>query len=246
MQNLKKTISNDRGSILVLFSVVMIVFIILLAGMVEFGRVLLIREKLQTAADVAALASCTSEVKRMVDIDVITDRGDKSYSYWTGSGDHRRQVSGCKPCGTETVNVIGEEAELIDNEGWRDYCAEPCNCSKGSSTYKVNKRWVEYDENKTGSGDTAEEFFQANLEANGLTGEIVKLIVYDDPDHPAYPSVVVYAKADIISLFPGLLDVLPEKFTTTVCAQASTYYHKNPDDPDSWQEPPEDYTWVDW
>ncbi len=246
MQNLKKTLSNDRGSILVLFSVVMIVFIFILAGMVEFGRVLLIREKLQTAADAAALASCTSEVRRMVDIDVITDRGDKKYSHWVGSGNNRHQVNGCKSCGTETENVVGEERELIDNEGWRDYCAERCNCGGYSCSYEINERWIEYTDNKTGSGDTAEEYFQANLEANGLTGEIIKLIRYDDPNHPAYPSVVVYAKTDITSLFPGLFDAIPEKYTTTVCAQASTYYHKDPNDPNSWQEAPEDYTWVDF
>ncbi len=242
-KDIKIMVSNQRGNILIIFASVMIVILLLLAGMVDFGRYLIVREKLQTAADAAALASSTSEVKRMVNIDVITDRGDKTNYYWDGSG---QMVRSCKPCGTETVNVVGEEAELIDNEGWREYCADPCDCCGASYSYKINKRWVEYEEHKTGRGDTAEEFFQANLEANGLTREITKLIAYDEPNHPAYPSVVVYATTDINSLFEGLFNVFPEKYTTNVCAQGNTYYHKDPYDPNSWQEPPEDYCWIDW
>lgn len=236
-KNSKQMLTNERGNILIIFASVMIVIFVLFAGMVDFGRYLIIREKMQTAADAAALASSTSEVKRMVNITVTTDRGNahhcNKYRCW------------CSGCGTVEHTVEGEEVQLIDNEGWRVYIAPYCSCGGGSANYVINKRWVVYD-NKTGSGDTADKYFQANMTASGLTGKITKLITYDDPNHPAYPSVDVYATTEINSLFKDLWKVFPAKYTTDVCAQASTYYHKNVNDSDSWQKPPEDYCWVDW
>ena len=67
-----KDVNNEKGAILIMTAFILIVLAILFAGMVDFGRVLLIREQNQTATDAAALASSMSDVKKMVEISVLT------------------------------------------------------------------------------------------------------------------------------------------------------------------------------
>jgi len=229
-------LGNDRGSILIITAFLVMILTLLLAGMVEVSRVMITRERLQTAADAASLASAGSEVKRWVQLTVTTTDRRR----WTCCGDEE-----CSPCCVSLPDCIrtvkGEERSLIEDEGWRRYC---CGGSCGyNCDYTIEKRWIEYGR-KTGRGDTAGDFFEANYPAGVTKAEIKKIIAYDDSQHPAYPSVIVYAAARVKSLFPGLFNAFPEGYNTLVCSQGNTYYK----DPRSkkWVKPPEDWCWVDW
>lgn len=77
----KPICSDQRGAILVIMAACVLFFTLLFAGVVEFGRYLIAREQLQTAADAAALASVVADaaVERQVEIQVATDRGEYRY-----------------------------------------------------------------------------------------------------------------------------------------------------------------------
>lgn len=72
-----KILKNENGNILILSIFLILVITLLFAGMVEFGRAMIVKEQLQTAADSAALAAAGSGTHRQVKINVITDKGDK-------------------------------------------------------------------------------------------------------------------------------------------------------------------------
>lgn len=237
---------NERGSVLVITAFMVVVLTLLFAGMVELGRVMIIRERTQTAADAAALASALSEVKRKVKVEVTTSSRGRLVRKC--NQDHCWTV--CRSIPDSIKTAVGREEPLIENEGWKAY-EDPGECGANIVSYRLLDRWVEYDEStKTGKGDTAEEFFNANYPRGASEAEIKKIDVYNDPGHPAYPSVVIYAQSKIKSLFPNLFDSLfgkdpfPNEYTITNCAQGNTYYK----DPDSGKmsRPPEDWCWVNW
>jgi len=237
---------NESGAVLVITAFMVVILTLLFAGMVELGRVMIIRERTQTAADAASLASALSEVKRMVKVEVTTSNRGRIVRKCDDNG--CRSI--CKSIPDSVKIVTGREDDLIENGGWKNY-KNPGECGANTSSYRILDRWVEYDKPvKTGKGDTAEVFFNANYPRGASEAEIKKIDVYNDPGHPAYPSVVVYAQAKIKSLFPNLFnnlfrkDPFPDEYTIINCSQASTYYK----DPDSGKmsRPPEDWCWVDW
>ncbi|MCL6558068.1 MAG: hypothetical protein K6U74_04550 [Firmicutes bacterium] len=42
-------------------------------------------------------------------------------------------------------NVTGDERQLIDENGWRDFCAPECSCGGGNCWFEIKDRWVTYD-----------------------------------------------------------------------------------------------------
>ena len=131
---------NERGNILIL-SVFLILFImILVAGMAEFGRVMIVREQLQTAADAASLSAAASGTHRQVEIKVITDRGSRLICDKDGN-------CSCSRCGTVTRGPFkGDETDLIDQGGWSDYCVETCSGCPGSDCwFELVSRDLMYD-----------------------------------------------------------------------------------------------------
>ena len=73
-----RLLTDDRGTILVMTAFLVIVLALLFAGIVEFGRFLILKEKTQTASDAAAVASSSSAIEKWVKINVKTDRGNKT------------------------------------------------------------------------------------------------------------------------------------------------------------------------
>ena len=67
------------------------------------------------------------------------------------------------------------------------------------------------------------EFFEANKPLNALSSGIIKQTVYgyEKKNSPYYPSIVIYATAELKSLFPKWFGDI---FTTTTCTQATTFY----------------------
>lgn len=108
--------------------------------MTEVGRTMIVREQLQTASDSAALAAANSGTHRFVRLEVTTDMGSEEHC----GGDP--ETCTCVECPTVTVPVPpGDEKELIDEEGWKDYCVDPCDCGGGDCYFTIKDRWVQYD-----------------------------------------------------------------------------------------------------
>ena len=135
----KTTINNQKGTIIIITSLIILSLAFLLIIMVEFGRTMIVREQLQTAADSAALAAANSGTHRFVILEVTTDMGDEESTDSEGN-------STCVSCGTTTVRTPPmDEQELIDEGGWREFCAPECSCGGGGCEYKIIDRWLQYD-----------------------------------------------------------------------------------------------------
>lgn len=112
------------------------VMIILTVGIVEFGRVMMVRNQLQNAGDAAALAAAGGDenVTKWVKVVVTTDRGRQTVcddeSCW------------CTGCGSVSINVTGLESELLDDGQWQDFCVPPCDCGGDECTIQIADRWV--------------------------------------------------------------------------------------------------------
>ncbi len=241
-----KTLKDEHGSILVLTAALVLLLTLCFAGLSEIGRFLIVREQTQTATDAASLAASGSGVKRWVRLTVKTY--DRSRIDPCGCEECDDDGCWCVPCCVSCPDVtrtaVGTEQDLIEQEGWRDYC-ESCGSGCGESCdYTLDDRWVEYNQNT--SAASAAEFYQANLPRNSTGSKIAKVTIHSDRHDPAYPSVVVYAKSKIKSLFPGFANAFPESYETTTCSQGDTYYKKANDPHDRWIKPPEDACWKDW
>ena len=118
---------------------------LMFAGLVEVGRVMLVREQLQTASDAAALASATASAHRFVKINVVTDRGETVVC--------SEDDCWCVGCGTVSINnIYGDEKTLLDEGGWRDFCVEPCDCGGDDCWYELVDWEILYDTPSVDSG----------------------------------------------------------------------------------------------
>lgn len=172
-----KLLKNQQGNILLLGVFIMIVIAALFAGMVEVGRVMIVREQLQTAADSAALAGAGSGTHRQVKINVTTDRG-KLQPPCSGDEDDDCPPP-CEDCGEQTISgIIGNEADLIDKGEWRDFCVEPCDCGGGDCWFEVVERELMYDTYSMGWGTTTQELNKAENDLTKATREILSKYMY--------------------------------------------------------------------
>ena len=168
-----KTLKDQRGNILILGVFLILVISILFAGTVEFGRIMIVREQLQTAADSAALAGAGSGTHRYVKINVITDRGQ--YTSCCGKD--------CSPCchGCSTVRIngiVGNEKELIDQDGWRSFCVPPCDCGGDDCWFELVNRDLMYDTHSMGWGTNVSEINNAEKELTEASREILAQSLY--------------------------------------------------------------------
>ena len=76
--SITRTIADERGTVLILTVFLVILFMVLTVGVVEYGKYRIYNEKMQTAADAASVAAATSEVHRWVKIEVFSDRGSRT------------------------------------------------------------------------------------------------------------------------------------------------------------------------
>lgn len=236
-----------------IMAILAVVLTLCFAGLVEFGRVLIAREELQTGADAASLAAAYSGANRYVKVEVVTDLGERrecdTDCWWEcdDQGNCDRECDTdcwCEDCGIVTRTVTGPERDLIDNGGWQDYCAEPCDpyrCENGSCDYEIEKRWLKYE--RRHSESAAEAFVFLNSPSQAETAWLTHNSprVYNEGEK-YYPSVTVYAKARVKSLFAGLFGAFPESYETEVCAQGGTFYKTLSG---GRSEVPEDACWKD-
>lgn len=227
-----RRITNESGTILVVMAAVCVALTVLFAGACEFGRYLLVRERTQTAADAAALAASLSGVQRWVKVDVYSDRGESVVC--------DEDTCWCESCGITVRTATGKEKDLIDDEGWRDYCEPPCSCGGGSCWYEIADRWVVY--NQADMERTMEAIYAEN-DPPGIGSWIFRSVVHKDRSDPFYPSITVYARTAVESLFPGLFGVFPDQYQTDVCAQGGTFY-KDPKT-EKWVKAPPRACWND-
>lgn len=141
-KTLRRVTSDQRGAILVIMTAAVLLFTLLFAGLAEYGRVLIVREQLQTAADAASLGASISGVHRWVRITVTTDRGEEEHCTSDGNGG---TTCTCDPCGETSVTVVGDERRLLDEGGWRDFVMPYCSCGGGDEWFEIRDRWVTYD-----------------------------------------------------------------------------------------------------
>lgn len=136
--SITRTIADERGTVLILTVFLVILFMVLTVGVVEYGKYRIYNEKMQTAADAASVAAATSEVHRWVRIEVFTDRGSRTKcdkdSCW------------CEDCGiTSRITPWMEEKYLIEGGDWEMFCYPPCDCGGGDCWFEVVDRKVTYD-----------------------------------------------------------------------------------------------------
>ena len=163
-----KICSNQEGNILILSIFLTLAITIIFAGMVEFGRVMIVREQLQTAADAAALAAAGSGTHRQVTISVTTDLGQ-----FQPPPDEEGNAPPCEDCGIVTRSgITGDETDLIDNGEWRDYCAEPCDCGGGDCWFSIESRELMYDTYSMGTRYTAQQLNNAVQQATDIEKDI--------------------------------------------------------------------------
>lgn len=235
---MRQRLTNERGTILLVMAVLVLILTIFFAGLAEFGRFLILREQTQTASDAAALAASYSGVKKWVNIDVVTDRGEAVVCATDEDG---TTICWCEPCGIERVSVSGLERDLIDGGGWRNYIRPPCSCGGGDSWYEIKERWVEY--TRSQSQDSAEAFALLNIPDQADNIWLKRLNVHSGQNDPFYPSVVAYVNSKMKSLFPGLFGVFPKGYETETCSQGDTFYR----DPETnkWIKAPPEACWKD-
>ncbi len=119
----------------------MTVLILLFAVLCEIGRVMIIREKTQTAADAASLAVARGAATRQVKFTVYTDRG---YRQLPCSPDGT--CPPCEKCNIQSISMSAfvSEKEWIDEEGWRELIVPPCDCGGENAWFTIDDRTVDY------------------------------------------------------------------------------------------------------
>lgn len=230
-------LKDERGTILLITAIVTVILAVLLAGLIDFGRVMILREQAQTAADAASLAAALSGAQRMVKVNVYTDRGEREVC----SCDETGCTCWCEGCGITVHTVTGLEKDLVDNDGWRMYCDPPCSCGGGSCWFEIADRWVKYD--PAASRTAADSFFAANAPRDAVSAWLARLNVHASRNDPFYPAVTAYGRAVIKSLFPGLFKVFPDTYAADACSQGDIFY-KDPHS-NKWSEAPPDACWKD-
>lgn len=176
-----KILKNQDGNILIM-AVFLILFIcVLFAGLVEFGRVMIVREQLQTAADAAALAAAGSGTHRYVTINVITDLGPERICE---EGDDGKSYCWCQDCGTvPPIKIVGDEVDLLDKGGWKQFCVPKCGgCdgSRGDCWYQLVDRELMYDTHSMSWGTDAENINDIEKQLTSTTRQIIPYFSYDN------------------------------------------------------------------
>lgn len=219
----RSLLKSQEGSILPMFAVVIVILISIMAVAIDFSRYVLASEKLQTAADSAAVAAARS-AKRYVKMEI--DPGEYTDICCDSEG---KCSPCCKGCG-DPFEVTGLESDLIEKQGYKRYC-----CSCGCGPVKLLDRWVVYENNGAEARAAAETFFNLNKPkemdaAAGGESEISSITVYNDRNSPLYPSAVVKTEGKLKTLMLNFMDKMyPDSNMSELgasrCAQGGTFYY---------------------
>lgn len=220
---MRQLIQDQKGSILPLFGVVIVLVFMVAAVAVDFGRYVLASEKLQTATD-AASSAAASTAKRYVKLEI--NKGHYRTTCPKPGGGSRPC---CKSC-NETITVTGREDKLMDRKGYKKYC-----CSCGCGKVKILDRWVTYEGNGTEALQAAKTFFNLNKPkemSSTQSGEssITSIQAINRRNDPRYPSVIVNSEGSIKTLMMNFMDKMypgtdVSNLETTKCSQGGSFYY---------------------
>ena len=234
-------ISYESGQLLPLTAGFIIIAVLLLAIVVDFGRYTVEKEKLQTASDAASLAAAKN-VERWVELEVVVGmkKVETELSYM------------CIYCRDEYGNIIisrtaiGLEDDLLPY-GYRSYCCSECD---ENICYPILKRrWVNYTDSGHDAIVAANSLFGMNVPAemtaaNGGSASMSVDTRYLSQSYRSsayYPSVFINAQGkiktlmiDIFSSFSPGLDASEMDMST--CSQGRSYYRDASNS--KWSVPP--------
>jgi len=231
-------IRDENGGILPLTAGFILVAVLILIAVVDFGRYTVTKEKLQTAGDSASLAGAKS-VERMVQLEI--KRGDKL--------DECCGLFDCWPCcltcpGGDTVIVTGRESYLLESEGWKSYC-----CSCGCDGMKILDRWVNYTNGGNDAINAARSFFEINkppemepTKGGNVTISIDTTYLSETrKGSPLYPSIIIKTEGKIKTLMMGIFSTITPTADTKemkikTCSQGRSYYRDTITG--KWRHPP--------
>ena len=222
---INRLLKDQSGSILPITAAFVLVAVLLMSVVVDFGRYTVAKEKLQIATDSASLAAAKG-ADRMVRLQI--DPGSQRECCGDGMG-------GCTPCCIDCgdpIIVEGKESVLLDSSGWRNYC-----CSCGCGPMQILSRWVNYRNSGSDAVVAASTMFDINkpAEMQASSGGSASLSV--DPSmlnqanrgNPLYPSVKVQGQGKIKTLMLSIFrffspDVNTDEMDMSTCSQGRTYY----------------------
>lgn len=222
---------DERGALMPFFAV-MVLGMIAAAGLaVDWGRYLMAREAVVTAAEAAALAG-SGEAVRMVEFTARWQRGHwedrhRPRTCYDARGrpyECGERVTVCvRDLPDPTRDFRGRESELLDDPAAPTYWANQLD--GGCLTLPAKeivpgtmRRWAEFPPTAEAA---AAEAFRRNLGGAARAGAAVRgpeVTVHRDPTDPAYPSVRVRAGAEVPSAPARVLGI--GSFRLERCAQA--------------------------
>lgn len=221
-----RLIKSDRGSILPMFAVVVVVLLIVMAVAIDFSRYAVASEKLKTATESAATAGALTG-ERYVRVRIYNRKYYDSCCHVDSDG-HCRGC--CRPCG-EAVIKEGPEDGLIKQNGYKEYCCQGC---RNSCKVEILSRWVVYEDNGARARAAAKLFFDLNKPAemdseSGGEAGITSINVYNKGS-ALYPSVVVSARGKLKTLMLNFMDKMYpgadlSELDSSKCSQGGTFYY---------------------
>lgn len=222
-RNIKNLLTEEKGSILPIFAVVITMLFLVGAFAIDYARYVVASEKLLTATESAA-TSASLTAKRYVRLEI--DPGSRRDCCPDGEG-------GCNPCCKrcrDKIIVTGREDQLLDRNGYKSYC-----CSCGCPSPKILDRWVEYERGGSDAVAVAKMFFDINKPSEmtseqGGSSQVTSVEAINNKSDPRYPSVEVESKGSVKTLLMRLLDgFYPDTNFDSLeaerCAQSGTFYY---------------------
>ena len=226
MKTFLKQLTSEKGSILPMFAVVVVVLLTVMAVAIDFSRYAVASEKLKTATDSAANAGALTG-ERYVKVRIYNRKYYDNCCHKNSEGKCR---GCCRSCGDEIIKE-GPEDDLIKQKGYKNYCCQGC---KSSCKVDILSRWVVYEDNGARARSAAEMFFDLNKPKemdNGAGGEskITYINVYNKGS-ALYPSVVVSARGKIKTLMMNFMDKMYSgtglsELNSSKCSQGGTFYY---------------------
>lgn len=222
-------LSDEKGTITVITCIIALVIILIMVLMFEVGRIMVAKERLQTAADAASFASARMEGLRMVEVEVTSYGRQHRYPVCVSDGD-----GGCyivcviSSLPDEIRTMTGPENQVLEgaNPLWMNLIVPGIDSCGNSDMYtgervKILRRWIEYQN----TDKQSEHWFRLNLrEDKYLQNAKIDRKYTPDVGQAGYPSVLLYASADVPSL--KIIDFMPNDWKVGVASQSSTFFQR--------------------
>ena len=203
---MKKLLKNERGNILLMTAVLLVVLLLFAGVAADLARAWVAREELQGAVDSAALAGSMSAV-RNVEITV-------QYGHLVEKTVDGKTVKSC--ISEPPVRLVGTEKKFIDQGGWKKGTC-------GDKLLGIERRWIEYPSDARSIANQILDMNWPGLLApeGGGAKESSSVTVYDTKS--AYgPSVKVNARGNVKTALLNIVGINDLSFKR--CGQSATFY----------------------